>query len=97
MPGKVPNRIRDQRSHLLHDIGSRLRKQFYESQQGKERVAIFEQLAKNGEMTGFTDNYVEIRTPADSGFLHRAGLVQIGVPENNGSVSARLISMKPLT
>ncbi len=96
MPGKVQNRVRDERSHALHRISDRLKKDFCDSQIGQERTAIFEQKKPDGTMTGFTENYIEIRTDYHSEFLHRAGLVSLTGPENNGVVTATLINPKPL-
>jgi threonylcarbamoyladenosine tRNA methylthiotransferase MtaB len=96
MAGKVPNRVRDERSHELHRIGERLKTDFYQSQVGRERTVIFEQKLSDGTMTGFTDNYVEVQVGFQERFLHRAGLVLLKGPVNNGRVAAELISTIPL-
>jgi threonylcarbamoyladenosine tRNA methylthiotransferase MtaB len=96
MNGKIPNRIRDERSHSLHSIGTRLKREFYNSQIDKEKTAIFEQQRSDGTMTGFTENYVEIRVKTNPDFLHHPGIVYLGGPEHDGTVDAKLISPKPL-
>jgi threonylcarbamoyladenosine tRNA methylthiotransferase MtaB len=96
MAGKIPNRIRDERSHVLHGIGSRLKQEFCISQIGRERTVIFEQIRPDATMVGFTDNYVEIKTKARHDFLHHPGLVLITGPEHNGIAEAELISKYPL-
>ncbi|MFA6126052.1 MAG: tRNA (N(6)-L-threonylcarbamoyladenosine(37)-C(2))-methylthiotransferase MtaB [Bacteroidales bacterium] len=96
MTGKVQNRIRDERSHQLHAIGTDLKKGFYISQINKERVVIFEQQRSDGTMTGFTENYVEVMVKYQPGFLHKASLVILSGPENNGLLQAALISTNPL-
>jgi threonylcarbamoyladenosine tRNA methylthiotransferase MtaB len=91
MPGKVPNRIRDERSRLLHAIGDELRETFYLSQTGRELTAIFEQERPGGLMNGFTENYVEVAVAVDPGFLHLPGKVLLTGPAAGGVVHARLI------
>ncbi|MCX6224447.1 MAG: MiaB/RimO family radical SAM methylthiotransferase, partial [Bacteroidia bacterium] len=51
MDGKVPNRIRDERSHALHVIGNTLKQKFCISQIGQKRTVIFEQQKQGGTMT----------------------------------------------
>jgi len=96
MAGKVPNRIRDDRSHILHDIGSKLKHDFCTDQLGKERVVIFEQHKPDGTLSGFTDNYVEVRVRYQHEFLHHIGLVELCGPVTDGIVASKIISTKPL-
>lgn len=96
MTGKIPNRIRDERSHSLHNLGSRLKQEFHQSQIGMEKTVIFEQERKDGAMTGFTDNYIEVFTETRQEFLHHPGLVSLTGPDVNGIVEAKLISTNPL-
>lgn len=96
MSGKIPNRIRDERSRALHIIGTRLKQEFCMSQIGQEKTAIFEQQKQDGTMTGFTDNYVEIVTKVQTDFLHHPGIVLLTGPEQNGVLEAKLISTNPL-
>jgi len=96
LPGKVANRIRDERSRALHAIGTRLKQTFCLSQVGFERTVIFEQLRSDGTMTGFTDNYVEISTKGQREFIHHPGIVLITGPEHDGVVDAELISTIPM-
>ena len=96
LTGKVPNRIRDERSRTLHSIGNRLKREFCISQIGRERTVIFEQQKPDGTMSGFTENYVEIATQTQIGFLHHPGIVLLTGPENNGILRAKLVSTVPV-
>lgn len=96
MAGKVQNSIRDKRSLALHETGNRLKHDFYRSELGSEHIVIFEQKKPDGTMTGFTDNYIEIKTEYREEFLHRAGRVQLSGPIIEGTVKAKLISLNPL-
>jgi threonylcarbamoyladenosine tRNA methylthiotransferase MtaB len=96
MIGKVQNRIRDERSRILHSISERLKHDFYQSQVGQKRTVIFETHKSDGFMTGFTDNYVEIKTKFVQEFLHQAGKVHLVGPVNNGCITSILISKKPI-
>ncbi|MFO7617386.1 MAG: tRNA (N(6)-L-threonylcarbamoyladenosine(37)-C(2))-methylthiotransferase MtaB [Bacteroidales bacterium] len=77
MPGQVPHRIREERSHRLHEIGEEIKNRFYSSQLGQDRPVIFEQTNAEGLMTGFTDNYIEVAVPADNDYLHQTAMVQL--------------------
>lgn len=77
MTGRVPNRIRDERSHRLHEIGTALKTSFYQNQLGSVRPVIFEQILHSGAMTGFTDNYVEVSVTPDPDLLHQVSLVNL--------------------
>jgi threonylcarbamoyladenosine tRNA methylthiotransferase MtaB len=77
LPGKVPERIRNERSHVLHEIGSGLKTGFYRSHLHDIRPVLFEQIHPSGSMTGFTDNYIEISIPPEPASLHQVRPVRL--------------------
>ncbi|MDC0874906.1 tRNA (N(6)-L-threonylcarbamoyladenosine(37)-C(2))-methylthiotransferase MtaB [Flavobacteriaceae bacterium] len=61
----VPQAIRNKRSKMLRALSVKKRRAFYESQLGKSFTVLFEGENKKGYSTGFTENYVKVRTPWD--------------------------------
>ena len=87
----VSNRVRDERSARLHELGERKRKQFYESQTGKEKWLIPEGRKKSG-LSGFTENYIE--TLVLSKTVPTEPFVRVRVLEqnNHGQMLAEIIN-----
>jgi threonylcarbamoyladenosine tRNA methylthiotransferase MtaB len=90
MTGKIPNRIRDERSRLLHETGNRLKREFYQSQAGKTGIVIFERESGDGTLVGFTGNYVEVRVKASKSLLHHDARVKLRPPGPDGLAPADL-------
>ena len=47
----------------MRALSVKKRRAFYESQLGEKHTVLFEGENKKGYITGFTENYVKIRTP----------------------------------
>ena len=67
MKDVVPNNVRAQRSKRLHILSDKKRLEFYRNQVAKNQVhnVLFESEEKNGQMHGFTDNYVKVKVKFD--------------------------------
>ena len=61
----IPKAERERRSKILHAISDRKLKAFYQSQQGREAVVLWESKNDKGMMHGFTENYVKVSCPYD--------------------------------
>lgn len=61
----VPKSERAERSKMLHILSDKKKRFFYESQVGKEGVVLFEDEIQNGQMLGFTANYVRVAVKYD--------------------------------
>jgi threonylcarbamoyladenosine tRNA methylthiotransferase MtaB len=91
MPNKVPKKIRTKRSKMLRGLSVKKRRAFYESQLGEERTVLFESENKLGYITGFTENYVKVKTawdPALSNQMYRVKLLYI---DSDGLVRISLL------
>lgn len=64
MPGRIDVHHRREHSRMLQEISDRKKHDFYLSQQGKKRPVLWESDIKQGQMYGFTDNYIRVRQPA---------------------------------
>lgn len=62
MPNQVPYAIRKKRSKMLRGLSAKKRRAFYESEQGEVREVLFEDSFKKGWITGYTENYVRVKT-----------------------------------
>jgi threonylcarbamoyladenosine tRNA methylthiotransferase MtaB len=61
----VPKGERAERSKMLHILSDKKKRFFYESQIGKEGKVLFEDEVQNGQMLGFTGNYVRVAVKYD--------------------------------
>ncbi len=59
----VPFAIRKQRRNILAQLSKEKKIRFYESQLHKPKTVLFESQNNNGYATGYTENYVKVRTP----------------------------------
>tara|TARA_Y100000768_G_scaffold336233_1_gene277792 strand:- start:110 stop:1444 length:1335 start_codon:yes stop_codon:yes gene_type:complete len=59
----IPKELRLKRSKMLRGLSVKKRRSFYEKQLGKKAKVLFEQNNKKGYATGFSENYLKVRTP----------------------------------
>jgi threonylcarbamoyladenosine tRNA methylthiotransferase MtaB len=62
MEGVVPIKERKRRNKMLRILSAKKRRAFYESQLGNTLEVLYEGENKNGYITGFTQNYVRVKT-----------------------------------
>lgn len=65
MDGAVDYGVRKKRSKMLRVLSAKKRRAFYESQLGTQHEVLFEGNFKDGYITGFTENYVKVKTHWD--------------------------------
>ncbi|MDJ1468471.1 tRNA (N(6)-L-threonylcarbamoyladenosine(37)-C(2))-methylthiotransferase MtaB [Xanthocytophaga flava] len=65
LPGVVSMADRNKRSQMLHILSDKKRRYFYEQQLGKVSIVLFEDDAEDGQMHGFTENYVRVTAKFD--------------------------------
>ena len=63
MPGKIPLKVRHQRSQRLRNLSEMKRRHFYDQFIGTKRNVLLEDAEKEGHMFGYTDNYVKVAIP----------------------------------
>jgi len=61
----VPKSERAERSKMLHILSEKKKRHFYEEQIGKTGIVLFEDEIQNGQMLGFTGNYVRVAVKYD--------------------------------
>lgn len=61
----VPIKKRSERSKMLHILSEKKRRFFYEEHLGKNFTVLFEDDIENGQMQGFTENYIRVTAKYD--------------------------------
>jgi len=69
IPDKVPPQERARRSQMLRTLSQRKRRAYYERQLGRSLNVLFE-TEENGQVTGFSENYVRVAVPWQVGLLN---------------------------
>mgnify|MGYP001410441346 CR=1 FL=1 len=76
----IPKKIRLKRSKMLRWLSVKKRRSFYEKQLGKKVKVLFEKKNNKGYATGFSENYLKVRTPWNpklANTIHEVELVKI--------------------
>ena len=66
----VPVEVRKERSKELHEISEKKTKEFYKKFLGTEAKVLFEKAEQDGEMFGFTENYLRVSVPYDEKLIN---------------------------
>ena len=87
MKNEVPATVRQQRSKMLRILSEKKKRAFYESQLGKTHTALMEHDFKEGNMYGFTENYLKVQLPADESLVNKTvTLIVKDVSEDTTSI-----------
>lgn len=70
IPYKVSPAIKKERSHRLLALSAQKKQAFYQSQIGTQRTILWESTKKNGEMSGFTENYIKVKQPYNASWVN---------------------------
>lgn len=85
----VPQSQRAERSKMLHILSDKKRRAFYEGQLGTERTVLFEDEIVDGQMQGFTENYVRVTAQYDPLLINELKRVQLSEINAEGQVEVR--------
>ena len=66
------------RSDLLHRLSEFKQKEFYKNNMGKTAVVLWEDVHKEHNMNGFTENYIRITAPYDERKVNTFEKIKIG-------------------
>jgi len=78
MPGVVAIEERRRRNQALRGLSEMKRRAFYARYEGSVRPVLFEQHKDASRLTGFTDNYIKIEMPFESGKINTIAPVLLG-------------------
>jgi threonylcarbamoyladenosine tRNA methylthiotransferase MtaB len=72
----VPKSDRAERSKMLHILSEKKKRHFYTEQIGKKGTVLFEDEIQNGQMLGFTENYIRVAVKYDPLLINETKEVQ---------------------
>ncbi len=81
---------------MLRVLSAKKRRAFYESQLGKEKEILLEGNFKEGYMTGFTENYVKVKTLWDPELINTKHRVRLEKIDKDGSVLFKTLTQEPI-
>jgi len=81
----VPMEKRHERNKVLRIIGENKKSHFYHSFKNEVRPVLWEAENDEGMMSGFTDNYIKVRTPFDSNLVNQITTAEIQSFDGDGN------------
>ncbi|MFO0359177.1 MAG: tRNA (N(6)-L-threonylcarbamoyladenosine(37)-C(2))-methylthiotransferase MtaB [Flavobacteriales bacterium] len=81
----VPMEKRHERNKLLRIIGENKKSHFYHSFKNEMRLVLWEAENDEGMMSGFTDNYIKVRTPFDPTLVNKITKAEIQSFDGDGN------------
>jgi threonylcarbamoyladenosine tRNA methylthiotransferase MtaB len=82
----VPQKVRGERSTMLHSLSDKKKRFFYERSLSSKATVLFENDVEDGWMHGFTENYVRVRAKYDPLMVNTLKKVQLVSIAENGTV-----------
>lgn len=77
MENKVADFNKEKRSKILHKLSDIKKAEFYNRFIGREMKVLFESRSKNGNMEGFTENYIKVETLAKKELYNKVSNVKL--------------------
>lgn len=81
----VPMEKRHERNKVLRIIGENKKSHFYHSFKNEMRTVLWEAENDEGMMSGFTDNYIKVRTAFDSNLVNQITTAEIQSFDGDGN------------
>lgn len=81
---KIPVPVKQERSRILHELGDAKKSAFYASCQGKRMKVLFESEQENGMISGFTENYIRVRTPYNPKWINKIIELELTAQDPDG-------------
>jgi threonylcarbamoyladenosine tRNA methylthiotransferase MtaB len=86
MDGIVPMKKRNERSKMLRILSEKKKRKFYEENLGKTYTVLFEEDIENGQMHGFTENYIRVSAKYDPILINELKTVTLSEINEKGVV-----------
>jgi len=88
----TPMQVRRQRSKQLQILSEKKKRHFYHTQVGKTFTVLFESGDEAGGMTGFTENYLKIKTQFHPEWLNTLKQVETSTVTPDGEMMAHVLN-----
>ncbi len=85
----VPVEERKRRNKMLTILSEKKKRYFYEQQKGNEFTVLFEQENQDGMISGFTENYIRVKTEFDDALINQLVKVKIEELDFDGTYSVK--------
>lgn len=85
----VPKSVRARRSKMLRNLSEKKRRAFYENHLGQQRQVLFENDVENGNIFGYTDNYIRVGFPYRKNLHNHLKEVMLSHIEPQGYVAGK--------
>lgn len=86
MEGPVPTKVRNKRSKMLRSLSEKKKRAFYEQNIGRMETVLFEEDIENGQMHGFTNNYVRVTAKYDPLLINETKKIKLCGIDQNGYI-----------
>ncbi len=86
LPNSVSVKERNERSKMLHILSDKKKRAFYESNLGRALTVLFENDVEDGQMHGFTENYVRVSAKYDPLLINELKKVHLASLSEKGFV-----------
>lgn len=86
LPGTVSTKERAERSKMLHILSDKKRRRFYEENLGQQFNVLFENDIEDGNMHGFTENYIRVAAKYDPLLINELKSVRLTSINEKGLV-----------
>jgi threonylcarbamoyladenosine tRNA methylthiotransferase MtaB len=97
LPNRVSAKERSERSKMLHILSDKKRRSFYEENLLKEYTVLFENDIEDGNMHGFTDNYIRVSAQYDPLLINELKKVRLTSVTAKGVVDVSEVETEILT
>ena len=92
----VPSEERKRRNKMLTILSEKKKRNFYQSQSGKEVKVLFENENHDENMSGFTGNYIKVSTPFNNNFTNQMVQLKLGDLNNQPELHFRSTTLNPV-
>lgn len=96
MEEQIPYTIRKKRSKMLRVLSAKKRRAFYEAQLNTRQTVLFEDNMKEGYITGFTENYVKVKSPWNPHLVNQKAQVKLLNIDEDGFVRFEYLEELPI-
>ena len=94
LPGNIEIKDRKYRTQMYINLSEKKLRAFYQNNIGSEKTVLFESDNHDGEITGFTENYIKTATPFNYQLINRLKRVRLEKIVPGGHVKAYFINDK---
>jgi threonylcarbamoyladenosine tRNA methylthiotransferase MtaB len=87
----VPHSVRTKRSEMLRILSEKKKRFFYNEHLNSDQYVLFEEKEKNGELFGFSQNYIKIKVPYDPMLVNEIVPVHLNTVSHDGVVTGETL------